>query len=328
MIVSAPQVGHWRELLLALWMATVFAERLVVDLATVNYFNAQRKSGNTWRSLLRGAAKDKRVFAFLIPSFSLLSFALLLNRADIDAFLKLLHSIQSDPCEYVRDFFILLLFYWLVLLYRKPQSNESIRSVMTALREEARNKATDLVILIVAGIGFVGLTTALKWLAAKLLGDPRLKEVLDVWVYSNLIVSLNTLLYCWIYRRSIAPKVAPAHRRWFWPGFVKDTMIYTLAATVIANGLNRFVSALDYLEPRDRWITFALFATLTSMAVIAGITGDLWFVKYRLSREYPHTGPGDIMRFHIYFRFTGLFTAPLVVWFGYVGLRIAAAAGR
>lgn len=146
-------------------------------------------------------------------------------------------------------------------------------------------------------------------------------------------VTFNTLLYFWVYRREIRPHVLAKNKGWFWTGFFKDVTIYSLAALFIANGLNRFLHALHYLEPKDMWTVFKLFAGFTAFVAIIAIAMDLLYVgadekKHGLYREYPTAGPRAIMRFHIYFRFIVLFTIPLLIWFSYLAAQVTNAAQR
>ena len=325
--------AHSIELLLALWITIIFTERLIVDLATVKHFHRNQKDSENWRRLMRRALADRTVFAFVIPSFALLFLGLLLNHSRIVLLVALLRGVRDHVLGSIWDFLMLFLIIFLVALYRNPSAAKSIWRVAQDSCREVWANPQEPVILVGILIGVVMLSTILKLLAAGIGEDARTREIVEAWVTSNLFVSANTLLYFSVYWWNVGTRVARENKLWFWAGFAKDTSIYTLAAIFIANGTNRFRYALAFMAPRDMWMTLAGFAIPTLFLAIIAIAMDLWYVgagsrHHSLDTEYPDEAPRDIMYFHIYLRFVGLFSVPLLLWFSYLAIQVAKAAQR
>jgi hypothetical protein len=324
-------------MLLAFWMVTIFAERLIVDLATIKYVSPLRthlrkeiRHNTTWRTLVRQAFEDRTVYMFLLPAYPLLVGAILLNRHRGEFFIGVLKNAMLAIVDLIRghivELAILLVVSFLVSLYRKPRYSKSIVDIAKKRCEEAWKRMKESTPLVFILIGLFLIKAILQMLAAGVGEDPRIREIVQGWTVASWLVVANTLLYFVIYRWCIKKYVAAGDRSWFWAGFFKDTAIYTLAVLFMASALDRFRYALPYLAPRDRWLTYALFAVPTLFVAIIGVAMDLWYVRHQLGNEYQARGARAVMHFHIYFRFIVLFSMPLLLWFGYLAVQVANAA--
>ncbi len=317
------------ELLLAIWIAAVFTERLIVDLATVKY-------GEQWKtakahSLWHHAIQDSWVYLYVTIGLPLLFAAFVMTHQQADLVTSCLVGVQqhffNSFHDMVLDSIVVSLAGFEYVLFKSARGNDSIKKAAKEVWEhDLRNNFKEIITVVLIVVGaFVG-RYVFHVLAVSISDDPTYRRTIEAWAASNLIVALNVACYFAIYNWSIRGCLKDGHKGSFWRGFFKDVAIYSLAATCIANGLNRFRYALPSMTGRDRWFVWALFAFPTALVAILGAGLDLYYVRRWLAEEYPNRGPQGAMRFHIHFRILVLFAIPLALWFTYLADQIAAAA--
>jgi hypothetical protein len=183
-----------------------------------------------------------------------------------------------------------------------------------------------------AGGAFV-FTVVCRLLAKEFPADPRIKEIVGSWAFSNLFICINSVVYVALYQQIFGRSLASlkVKREWFWLGFGKDMIIYTFAGLFMVNGLLRYRQVLPYMALADRWRSYAIFAIIAIFLATMGIMMDLRYVhgyspRHSLNEEYKNKEACTIMRRHIYLRFVCVFSAPLMAWFAYLLVCVARAA--
>ncbi|MFH1681496.1 MAG: hypothetical protein ABIH26_12760 [Candidatus Eisenbacteria bacterium] len=317
-------VGRWWfEILIGLWFAGIYVERLLVDLRLWS------DADPGWR----GAASHPAVWLFTIVAAPLCILGLaapgewagVLSDWLAGALWGLLRGLPWT-------ILVLAVLLAAFVVWGMWKAIGTRKTVLRVLDEETRNvsrKARGMLGDRARAVLLVGLAALLFWLLSLVpVPDEDLRNVYRGWLLGWLFIAALGIVYGLVYRRAFG-RVVRAHGREqsFWRGWGKDVLIYTIAGAALGGGLRRWALWVEAGNTKLAWVALGIFLFFTTAFAVPALVLEFLYMSRqrpgdRIMVDYPKDWQREIVATHTYLRDLGLFIPWILVQFLWAGLKV------
>jgi hypothetical protein len=292
---------NWFPVMISAWVAAIYAERIIVDLMV-------RNSKPFWTSV------SSSIFVvFFLIEWLLVLWAFKLEERDVPRIrtqlARLFRKYRKELLSGVSGAVMLYLFFKALFLIDKPSVFDLIWLWLKELFEEA--------VQVLPGLALIFFLYGLYRLVSRLLrGKNRVYVEFRQWTLSLIPILFGLFIYIVLYRFLIFTKISEDEMTFeVWKGLIKDSLIYTLVALVLVQGLYRYrLCCGEFRHPYAKWWGYAGMAGVTAILVALALAGDLVFLDQlhkQASPEYPNSQFRPIIQWHVVIR-DWLIMLPLV----------------